>query len=119
MNFLLASAIESMSEVIALVRRNDIAADKVIEIVTNTLFAAPAYKVYGPAILEGTFKPGFKLPLGLKDMRLALAAAEQSAAPMPIASLLRDNFVDAIAHGDGDKDWAAISKVALRRAGLI
>ncbi|MGA3302945.1 MAG: NAD(P)-dependent oxidoreductase [Methylovirgula sp.] len=118
MNFLLASAIESMSEVIALARRNDIVADKVVEILTNTLFAAPAYKVYGPAILDGTFKPGFKLPLGLKDIRLALAAGEQSGAPMPFASVLRDNFVDAIAHGDGDKDWAAISKVALRRAGL-
>lgn len=118
MNFLLASAIESMSEVIALARRNDIAADKVVEILTNTLFAAPAYKVYGPAILDGTFKPGFKLPLGLKDVRLVLAAGEQSGAPMPFASVLRDNFVDAIAHGDGDKDWAAISKVALRRAGL-
>ncbi|MGO9135613.1 MAG: NAD(P)-dependent oxidoreductase [Methylovirgula sp.] len=118
MNFLLASAIESMSEVIALARRNDIAGATIVEILTNTLFAAPAYKVYGPAILEGTFKPGFKLPLGLKDMRLALAASEQSGAPMPFASVLRDNFVDALAHGDGDKDWAAISKVALRRAGL-
>jgi len=118
MNFLLASAIESMSEVIALARRNDIVADKVVEILTNTLFAAPAYKVYGPAILDGTFKPGFKLPLGLKDIRLALAAGGPSGAPMPFASVLRDNFVDAIAHGDGDKDWAAISKVALRRAGL-
>ena len=118
MNFMLASAIESMSEVIALARRNDIPGATVVEILTNTLFAAPAYKVYGPAILDGTFKPGFKLPLGLKDVRLALAASEQSGAPMPFASVLRDNFVDAIAHGDGDKDWAAISKVALRRAGL-
>lgn len=118
MNFLLASAIESMSEVIALARRNDIAGEKVVEILTNTLFAAPAYKVYGPAIIDGTFKPGFKLPLGLKDIRLVLTAAEQSGSPMPFASLLRDNFIDAIAHGDSDKDWGAISKVALRRAGL-
>lgn len=118
MNFLLASAIESMSEVIALAKRNDIEAGKLVEILSNTLFAAPAYKVYGPAILEGTFKPGFKLPLGLKDVRLVLAAGEQSGTPLPFASILRDNFVDAIAHGDGDKDWAAISKVALRRAGL-
>jgi 3-hydroxyisobutyrate dehydrogenase-like beta-hydroxyacid dehydrogenase len=118
MNFLLASAIESMSEVIALAKRNDVAAGTVIDVVTNTLFAAPAYKIYGPAILEGTFKPGFKLPLGLKDIRLVLAASEQSGAPMPFASVLRDNFVDAIAHGDSDKDWGAISKVALRRAGL-
>ncbi|TAL76871.1 MAG: NAD(P)-dependent oxidoreductase [Beijerinckiaceae bacterium] len=118
MNFLLASAIESMSEAIALARRNDVPAETVVEVLTNTLFAAPAYKVYGSVILDGTFKPGFKLPLGLKDIRLVLAAGEQSGAPMPFASLLRDNFIDALAHGDGDKDWAAISKVALRRAGL-
>ncbi len=118
-NFLLATVIESMSEAIALAKRNDIDAGKLVEILTNTLFSAPAYKVYGPAILDGTFKPGFKLPLGLKDVRLVLAAGEQSATPLPFASILRDNFVDAIAHGDADKDWAAISKVALRRAGLI
>lgn len=118
MNFLLASAIESMSEAIALALRNDVPGETMVEVLANTLFAAPAYKVYGPAILDGTFKPGFKLPLGLKDIRLVLAAGEQSGAPMPFASLLRDNFVDALAHGDGDKDWAAVSKVALRRAGL-
>ncbi len=118
MNFLLASAIESMSEVIALARRNDVAAETVVEVITNTLFASPAYKVYGQILLDGTFKPGFKLPLGLKDIRLVLAAGEQSGAPMPFASLLRDNFIDAIANGDADKDWGAISKVALRRAGL-
>jgi 3-hydroxyisobutyrate dehydrogenase-like beta-hydroxyacid dehydrogenase len=117
-NFMLASAIEAMAESIALARRYDVDPKKLIEIFTSTLFAAPVYKVYGPVILDGGFKPGFKLRLGLKDVRLALAAGEQAGAPLPFASVLRDNFVDAIAHGDGDKDWAAVSKVALRRAGL-
>ncbi len=117
-NFMLASAIEAMAESIALARRHDVDPKKLIEIFTSTLFAAPAYKIYGPAILDGGFKPGFKLVLGLKDVRLALAAGEQVGAPMPFASVLRDNFLDAIAHGDGDKDWAAVSNVALRRADL-
>jgi 3-hydroxyisobutyrate dehydrogenase-like beta-hydroxyacid dehydrogenase len=117
-NFMLASAIETMAESIALARRYDVDPKKLIEIFTSTLFAAPAYKIYGPAILDGEFKPGFKLMLGLKDVRLALAAGEQGGAPLPFASVLHDNFVDAIAHGDANKDWAAVSKVALRRAGL-
>ncbi len=117
-NFMLASAIESMAESIALARRHDVDPEQLIEIFTSTLFAAAAYQVYGPAILEGVFKPGFRLTLGLKDVRLVLAAGEQVGAPLPFASVLRDNFVDAIAHGDGDKDWAAVSQVALRRAGL-
>lgn len=118
-NFTLASAIETMAESIALARRHDVDPGKLIEVFTGTLFAAPAYKIYGPAILKGKFEPpGFKLALGLKDVRLALTASEKSGAPLPFAGILRDNFVDAIAHGDGDKDWAAVSKVALRRAGL-
>lgn len=117
-NFMLASAIEAMAESIALARRHDVDPKKLIEIFTSTLFAAPAYKIYGPAILDGGFKPGFRLALGLKDVRLALAAGEQVGAPLPFASVLRDNFVDAIAHGDADRDWAAVSNVALRRAGL-
>ncbi len=118
-NFTLASAIETMAEAVALARRHNVDPGKLIEVFTGTLFAAPAYKVYGPAILNAKFEPaGFKLALGLKDVRLALTASEKSGAPLPFAGILRDNFVDAIAHGDGDKDWAAVSKVALRRAGL-
>ena len=118
-NFTLASAIEVMAESIALARRHHVDPEKLVEVLTGTLFAAPAYKVYGPAILKGAFDAaGFKLRLGLKDVRLALAASEESGAPLPFAGVLRDNFVDAIAHGEAEKDWAAISNVAMRRAGL-
>jgi 3-hydroxyisobutyrate dehydrogenase-like beta-hydroxyacid dehydrogenase len=118
-NFSLASVIETLAESIALARRHNVDPEKLIEVFTGTLFAAPAYKVYGPAILKGKFEEaGFKLALGLKDVRLALMASEKAGAPLPFASVLRDNFVDAIAHGDANKDWAAVSNVALRRAGL-
>ena len=70
-------------------------------------------------LVERRFDPAnFKLPLGLKDIRLALEAGEAVGAPLPFASVLRDNFIDAIGHGDGDKDWSAIAVVAARRAGL-
>ncbi len=117
-NFVLVSAIEAMSEAFAFAERQNVAPEKLAEILTGTLFAAPAYKTYSAAILERKFEAGFKLALGLKDVRLMLAASEKAGAPLPFASVVRDNFVDAIAHGEGDKDWAAISRVALRRAAL-
>ena len=40
------------------------------------------------------------------------------ATPLPLASLIRDHFLEAIAHGDGDKDWSALAAVASRKAGL-
>jgi 3-hydroxyisobutyrate dehydrogenase-like beta-hydroxyacid dehydrogenase len=62
--------------------------------------------------------PGFKLPLGLKDNRLLLAAAEEVAAPMPMASLIHDRFVSALARGLGESDWAAIARISYQSAGL-
>ena len=70
-------------------------------------------------IIDQRFEPaGFALRLGLKDTRLALAAGEDAHVALPFGSVLRDNFLDAIAHGDADRDWTAVSRVALRRAGL-
>ena len=117
-NFLLASAIEAMAEAAALAERYEIDLAKLMEVITGTLFAAPAYATYGKLIIEGEFKPGFKLTLGLKDMRLALAAGEAMGVPLPFASVVRDNLVDAIGHGDAGRDWSALALVARRRAGL-
>jgi 3-hydroxyisobutyrate dehydrogenase-like beta-hydroxyacid dehydrogenase len=117
-NFVLVAAIEAISEAFAFGARQNVAPEKLAEILTGTLFAAPAYKTYSAAILEQKFEAGFKLALGLKDVRLMLAASEKAGAPLPFASVVRDNFVDALAHGEGDKDWAAISRVAYRRAAL-
>ena len=118
-NFALACAIETMAEASALARRHGVAPATLMEIFTGTLFAAPAYKVYGPVVANQNFEPaGFLLRHGLKDIRQAIDAGESVGAPLPFAGVLRDNFIDAIAHGDADKDWSAISAVALRRAGL-
>lgn len=118
-NFTLACAIETMGEAFTLARRWDVDPAKLAEILTGTLFAAPAYKIYAPLILEEKFEPAsFKLTLGFKDVREALKAAEAKATPMPFGSVLRDAFLEAIAHGYGDKDWAALGAVPARRAGL-
>jgi hypothetical protein len=118
-NFALACAIEAMAESCALAARHGLSPDKLMELFVSTLFAAPAYQVYGPLVAEQRFEPaGFLLRHGLKDIRQAIEAGESSGTPMPFAGVLRDNLIDAIAHGDADKDWSAIAAVARRRAGL-
>ncbi len=118
-NFMLACAIEAISEAFALGERSGVRPKDLYELLTGTLFAAPAYKTYGQLILDRNFEPAlFKTVLGLKDVRLALAAGEAAGVPLPFASVVRDNLIDAIGHGDGEKDWSALSLVARRRAGL-
>jgi 3-hydroxyisobutyrate dehydrogenase-like beta-hydroxyacid dehydrogenase len=118
-NYMIAATIELLAEVFAFTEKSGLDPKIFFEMATNTLFAAPVFKTYGRLILERDFEPAkFKLKLGLKDVLLALAAGEAAEVPLPFASVLRDNFVDAIAHGAADKDWAAMSQVSFRRAGL-
>jgi 3-hydroxyisobutyrate dehydrogenase-like beta-hydroxyacid dehydrogenase len=118
-NFLITAMIEGLAESFALVRKAGLDANLFHEILTNSLFNAPIYKTYGALINSQKFEPaGFKLPLGLKDNRLLLAAAEEAAVPMPMASLLRDRFLAAIGQGMGELDWSAISKLSAKDAGL-
>jgi 3-hydroxyisobutyrate dehydrogenase-like beta-hydroxyacid dehydrogenase len=118
-NFLITAVIEGLAESFALVRKAGLDANMFHEVLTNSLFNAPIYKTYGALINSQKFEPaGFKLPLGLKDNRLLLAAAEDAAVPMPMASLVRDRFLAALGQGMGELDWSAISKLSANDAGL-
>ena len=118
-NFMITAVIESLAESMALIRKNNVDPGQFLEILTSSLFAAPIYKTYGSMIAADKFEPvGFKLPLGLKDNRLALAAAQEVAVPMPLASLIGDHFLAAIAQGMSEADWAAVARITFRNAGL-
>jgi 3-hydroxyisobutyrate dehydrogenase-like beta-hydroxyacid dehydrogenase len=117
-NFLIAAAIECMGEAVVMAERYGVRPAALLEILGNTLFAAPVYRNYGALIADRRYEPaGFRLELGLKDVRLALAAGESARTPLPVASLLRDHLLEAIAHGDGELDWAALAEVPRRHAG--
>jgi 3-hydroxyisobutyrate dehydrogenase-like beta-hydroxyacid dehydrogenase len=118
-NLMVACAIEGIAEAAALVRGHGMSAPDVLDAIITSLFNVPVYRGYGDMIGKRQYEPaGFDLVLGLKDVRLALAAGEEVNVPLPFASVLRDTFLDAIANGDAEKDWSAIARVAARRAGL-
>jgi 3-hydroxyisobutyrate dehydrogenase-like beta-hydroxyacid dehydrogenase len=118
-NFLIATVLESLSEALAFARKSGVDAGALMEFLTATLFNAPVYKIYGELIVEGRHEPaGFALPLGLKDVRLVLQAAEAANVPMPVASVVRDRFITAMARGHQEKDWSVIGRIAAEDAGL-
>ena len=118
-NFLIASTLESLGEAVALVRKAGMDPRRFLDIMTGSLFAAPLYQTYGAIIADEKYEPaGFKMSLGLKDIRLALAAADAEAVPMPVASLVRDHFLAGVAQGEGDMDWSGLARLAARDAGL-
>ena len=117
-NFLQAATIESLGEAIALIGKAGIDRRAYVEILTSTVFNSPAYKIFGPLIADGKFEPAaFAAPLGYKDIRLALAAAETLRVPMPLGSLLHDRFLRLLAQGGSQLDWAAVGGLAAVDAG--
>ncbi|MEO8259168.1 MAG: NAD(P)-dependent oxidoreductase [Acidobacteriota bacterium] len=118
-NFVLGAAIEAMGEAFSLVRKYDVIPQVLFDVMTDALFASPAYKIYGKIIVEESYDTaGFMTRQGLKDLNLVLAAADQARVPMPIANNVRDRLLGAIAHGDGDKDWAVMAREQNRASGI-
>jgi 3-hydroxyisobutyrate dehydrogenase-like beta-hydroxyacid dehydrogenase len=118
-NFLIATVLESLAESLTFARKSGVDPQMLLDFLTTTMFTAPVYKSYGELIVQGKHEPaGFSLPLGLKDVRLVLQAAESAGVPMPIASVLRDRLITALARGNQDKDWSVIGRVAAEDAGL-
>jgi 3-hydroxyisobutyrate dehydrogenase-like beta-hydroxyacid dehydrogenase len=117
-NFLIASVIESLGEAMALIEKAGVDGHRYLEFLTSTLFTAPVYKTYGELIVQRRFEPAaFAAPLGYKDIRLTLGAAESLRVPMPFASVLHDRFLTLLAHGGETLDWAAIGRLAAEDSG--
>jgi 3-hydroxyisobutyrate dehydrogenase-like beta-hydroxyacid dehydrogenase len=118
-NFLITVVIESLGESFALIKKSGVDADKFLEVLVGSLFAAPVYRTYGPMVAANNFEPvGFRMALGMKDNRLVLAAGEDVAVPLPLASLIRDRMLAATAQGMADADWSAIARLSFKEAGL-
>jgi len=118
-NALTAATLQSMGEVFALLAKAGLPPERAQEILTGSLFDGHVHKVYGGKIVSRHYSPpGMTVPLAVKDLRLALAAAEHEAVPMPVASLVHDMLVAAEARGWEDLDWSVLGRLAAANAGL-
>lgn len=116
-NFMIASMLETFAEAFATVQKAGIGRELFLEVMSE-LFGSPVYRNYGAAVAERKFEPaGFALKLGLKDVKLALGAAEELNVPLPVASLIRDHLISALGYGQAEWDWSSIALVSERNAG--
>jgi len=119
-NFMLSAIIETLGEACAVAGKAGIEPMHLVELLTSATFNAPPYKIYGSMIASQRFQPaGFALPLGQKDNRLMLEAAESLGVPLPLAGLVHDRFLRLRSEGLGaESDWSAVALCALSDAGL-
>jgi 3-hydroxyisobutyrate dehydrogenase-like beta-hydroxyacid dehydrogenase len=118
-NFVLGCAVEAMGEGFALVRKYGVRPEVFFGVLTEGLFACGAYKIYGKMISEDRFLPaGHRVVMGLKDAGLIFAAAEAAGVPLPSGNVWRDRLVGAVAHGEGECDWAVMARDQARASGI-
>jgi 3-hydroxyisobutyrate dehydrogenase-like beta-hydroxyacid dehydrogenase len=117
-NMMTATTLETLGEVVAVARKRGLDPKSFIDIMTSTMFGGRVHRIYGDKIARQSYTPGFVMPLVLKDVRLALAEAEDAGAPMPSVNVVRDRLITGIARGYADLDWTALGLVAAEEAGL-
>jgi 3-hydroxyisobutyrate dehydrogenase-like beta-hydroxyacid dehydrogenase len=116
---LTATTVECIGEVLALMRKGGVDRHLAYDVLTSSLFDSRVHKAYGSKIVDERYSPpGMAVPLAIKDLRLALAAAEKAAVPMPAASLAYDRHVGLAARGLAELDWSALGLLAAIDAGL-
>ena len=110
-NLVLGCAIQAMSEAFSLVRKYGVAPQTFYDVMTEGLFAAPAYKVYGKIMVDEAYdRAGSTVLLNLKDANLILAAGDDAGVTLPGGKIFRDRLLEAIAQGDGEKDVAVLAR---------
>jgi 3-hydroxyisobutyrate dehydrogenase-like beta-hydroxyacid dehydrogenase len=115
-NFLVASTIEALAEMMVLAEKNSVSKKALAEMIGEF---SPMHAGYANLIAEGKFQPaGFRLTLGLKDVSLIQQTAAASLTPMPLCSLLHERWLASVAKGRGDLDWSAIALDVAEQAGM-
>ncbi|MEA3044935.1 MAG: hypothetical protein QOH47_2773 [Sphingomonadales bacterium] len=118
-NAISGATAEILGEIMALARKRGVDPAQLLAVLTQTMFGSRAHSLYGEKIAAQHYaEGGFVMPLGLKDIKLALAEAEAAAVPMPTLDVVRDRLIAGIEHGYADLDWSALGLVAADAAGL-
>jgi 3-hydroxyisobutyrate dehydrogenase-like beta-hydroxyacid dehydrogenase len=117
-NMMTATTLEMLGEIVAMFRKRGLDPAPFLDIMTSTMFGGRAHKIYGAKIVAEQYAPGFRLPLALKDVRLALAEADSAGVPMPSVDVVRDRMLTGMARGHANLDWSALGLIAAEESGI-
>lgn len=118
-NAALGCAMVAMAEGFSLIKRYGVAPQVFQDVLTEGLFSAPAYKIYGQKMVDESFdEVGSPISVGLKDAKLIAEAGAIANVPLPSHNVYLDRLLGATAHGDGERDQAVLGREQARAAGL-
>ncbi len=107
---IVALNIAAFSEAFALGVRAGIDPSIIYDAIREGMAGSKALDLRMPHILEGDFRPGFKLSLHFKDINNAMTAAGENGVPLFLTSVVREMMKKIISEGDGESDHSSIVK---------
>jgi 2-hydroxy-3-oxopropionate reductase len=113
-----AVTIEAVAEALTFARKNGADAAKVRDALMGGFAGSKVMEVHGKRMLDNEFKPGFKVGLHQKDMRIVMETAHQLGVALPAAALVTQHLNALMGTGDKDLDSAAVVKVVKRMSGM-
>jgi 2-hydroxy-3-oxopropionate reductase len=113
-----AVTIAAVSEALTFARKNGADPAKVREALMGGFAGSKIMEVHGKRMLDNDFKPGFKVGLHQKDMRIVMETAHQLGLALPAAALVTQHLNALMGTGCADLDSAAIVKVVERMSGM-
>ncbi len=113
-----AVTIEAVAEALTFARKNGADPAKVRAALMGGFAGSKIMEVHGQRMLDNDFKPGFKVGLHQKDMRIVMETAHQLGVALPAAALVTQHLNALMGTGDAELDSAAIVKVIARMSGM-
>lgn len=102
--------IAALSEGMMLAKMAGTDPEKVFEGIRGGLAGSTVMNAKAPMILDGNFKPGFRIDLHIKDLNNALETGEQFHAPLPLTAMVQDVLKHLSEEGFGSDDHSAIAR---------
>jgi 2-hydroxy-3-oxopropionate reductase len=113
-----ALTIEAVSEALTFARKNGVDAARVRAALMGGFAGSKILEVHGQRMLDNDFKPGFKVRLHQKDLRIVIEDAHKLGIGLPGAALVAQHLNALMGSGDGELDSSAIVKVIERMSGM-
>ena len=105
---IVALNIAAMSEAMVLATKSGVAPENVYQAIRGGLAGSTVLDAKMPLVLQGNFKPGFRIELHIKDLANALDTAEEIGVPVPLSSAVMEVMQTLKVDGKGKDDHGGI-----------
>lgn len=115
---LVAGALAMTGEALTLLGQAGVDIEAALGVLQGGLAGSRVLEAKAPSMLARDFTPGFRLDLHHKDLKIALAAAEDANVAVPLTGVVTQLVQGLRAAGDGGQDHGALIKAVERLSAI-